>query len=141
ADAEHLRGLASVATRLAQSRLNDGLFNLLHRGARLDGDDISRRLLHRLDAGHAGVSVAADSLRGADGDRLRITNPPAAASRLGIQPAAQLLDLQLELEQAVDDELQLAPARAFVRAHHRPDVHGQEARVTALAKLPRQIVW
>src|SRR6185312_3533406 len=70
-------------------------------------------------------------------DPARRLAPDGAATV--IHPAAQLLDLQLELEQAAHDELELAPRRALLAAHDRTDVHRQQPRCAAVADVARQI--
>src|SRR6185437_10958523 len=68
-----------------------------------------------------------------------VADPGTVGHAVLVHPAAQLLHLELELEQAADDELQLASRRALLPAENRSDVHWKEPSRAALADLPRKV--
>src|SRR5262249_52817998 len=55
------------------------------------------------------------------------------------QLTTQFLHLQLELDEAPNDELELPPFDARTLAHHRTHVHGKKPRATALTNLSRNV--
>src|SRR5206468_7814656 len=63
-----------------------------------------------------------------------------AHAPLVVQPPAQLLHLQLELEQAPEDELQLPPRGGIFSPEYRPHMHGELACRSALADLPSTVL-
>src|SRR5206468_11362566 len=71
--------------------------------------------------------------------RLPDERAPRSDRRDIIDAVPQLFHLELELQEAAEDELELPTIPTLAPRHHGPGVHGQETGVPPVPDLPREI--
>src|SRR6478672_3101446 len=136
-DAQQVGSAPPVAPRLLQGSLDDGALHLGHLRSGGYGYDVWRWcFVTRPDtADHRGPRIDVSRRCG------HLPNeraPPAERGAL-VHLSAEILHLELQLEEAAEDELQLAAVGPLGPLHHRPGMHGEETGVPALPDLPREI--
>src|SRR5436190_7956523 len=112
-DPQHLRGAPSVSFRLLQRRLDHCSLDVGHLGPRRDRHHVrGQRLIARLDRRHPRTRY--------ERRRSHLTDPTVPSRshgrlrRLLVETTTKLLHLQLELEQAPKNELELTALGALL---------------------------